>query len=95
MPKPRQVTRTVRVTVAHVMICDVEAGDVYVDEFTLPGTYKNDSTMLKIIKKNEETEQLKPVKITGKEEKKVLYGMLESEFLKYAKELPPRKEKKK
>lgn len=90
MARTPMVTRTITTTKAKVMMCDVEAGDVTVEEVTVPRTYKNDDALLKVIKSAYETEQLKPVSIVSSEVIETLYGMTEQEFIENAKVLPPR-----
>ena len=90
MARTPMVTRTITTTKAKVMMCDVEAGDVIVEEVTVPRTYKNDVALLKVIKEAYETDQLKPVSIVSTEVIETLYGMTEQEFIENAKVLPPR-----
>lgn len=84
------VTRTVSATVVKVMCVDIKEQTAFTTEITLTGTYKDNADILKTLKKNDSSE-LVYAAIISTEVKETLYGMTESEFMKYAKELPPRK----
>ena len=57
---------------------------------TLTGSFKDNADILKAIKKQFDG-QVVYAAVVNVEEKETLYGITESEFMKYAKELPPRK----
>ena len=56
----------------------------------MTGSFKDNADILKAIKKQFDG-QIVYAAVVNVEEKDTLYGMTESEFMKYAKELPPRK----
>ena len=90
MARQRMVTRTVDVTRAEVMTLDVSNADVFTTVYEVNGIFKDNDSILKAVKKLYETETFKCVAVTGVETVERLYGMLESEFIKIAKVLPPR-----
>ena len=89
MARERMITRTVEITVAHVMCLNVETAEVSTKPFTVTGK-QEEKTLLKTLKKQCETESFKLVAITEVTTYEKLYGMPESEFIALAKELPPR-----
>ena len=84
------VTRTVVVTVAKVMCVDVTTAQVQVTNLELSGSFDTTEATMKAIKKLYETDTFKCVSVQEVEEKEVLYGMKEVDFIKLAKVLPPR-----
>lgn len=90
MARVRMVTRTVVVTVAEVMCVDVTTAEVQIKKLEMSGSFADNDTLLKAIKKQHENDSFKCVAVQGTEEKEVLYGMEEIEFIKLAKVLPPR-----
>lgn len=90
MARVRMVTRTVVVTVAEVMCVDVTTAEVQIKELELSGSFSDNETLLKAIKKLYENNSFKCVAVQEVTEKEVLYGMEEIEFIKLAKVLPPR-----
>lgn len=91
MAKKPQVTRTIPTTKAILMVADIQAAEFHNVEVNLPRTYKDDDSIIKAARPLVETEpNLKVVSVSHVEVAEQLYGMPESEFLKYAKVLPPR-----
>lgn len=90
MARVPMVTRTIVATKANVMCLDVQAGEPFNKEITVPRTYKDTESLLKKVKPLIETETIKAVHIVDAEEIETLYGMTEQEFIQYAKVLPPR-----
>lgn len=91
MSKKPQVTRTIPTTKAVLMVADIEAAEFHSVEVNLPRTYKDDDAIIKAARPlAETTPNLKVVSVAHVEVIEQLYGMPESEFLKYAKVLPPR-----
>ena len=84
------ITRTVTATIANVMVVEIKTAKAYTTQIALTGSYKDNNDILKTLKKND-NEELVYAAIVSTETKETLYGMPESEFMKYAKELPPRK----
>lgn len=90
MSRERMITRTVTATIANVMVVEIKTAKAYTTQIALTGSYKDNNDILKTLKKND-NEELVYAAIVSTETKETLYGMPESEFMKYAKELPPRK----
>lgn len=90
MARVPMVTRTITTTKAIVMCVDVEAGEPFNKEVTLPRTYKDNESLLKTVKPIIETETIKAVHIVDKAEIETLYGMAEQEFIEHAIVLPQR-----
>lgn len=90
MARERMVTRTVVVTVAEVMCLDVTTAQVEIKDLEISGSFDNNESILKVIKKLHETDTFKCVAIQDKHEKELLYGMKEIDFIRLAKVLPPR-----
>ena len=90
MARVPMVTRTITTTKAIVMCVDVEAGEPFNKEVTVPRTYKDSESLLKTVKPIIETESIKAVHIVDKTEIETLYGMTEVEFIEHATVLPER-----
>ena len=90
MARERMVTRTVTLTVVDVMCLDVTNAQVQVETYELGGSFADFDSILKVVKKLYETDTFKCVAVQGANEKEVLYGMSEQEFITLAKILPPR-----
>ena len=93
MARERMVTRTVMVTVAEVMCLNVTNAEVQIIKYEMSGTYADTNALLKALKKVYETEEHKLVAVQEVDEKEVLYGMKEVDFIKLATILPPRSSK--
>ena len=94
MARVPMVTRTITTTKAIVMCVDVESGEPFNKEVTVPRTYKDSESLLKTVKPIIETESIKAVHIVDKTEIETLYGMTEQRFIEYASVLPGRTDKK-
>ena len=68
---------------------DTQSQEVKDIEFTLPRTYKDEATLLKVVKKVYEDDVTKIVYIKDVETVETLYGMLETDFIQSAKILDP------
>lgn len=90
MARTPMVTRTIVTTKAVIMCLDVEAGEPFNKEVTLPRTYKDEKALLKKVKPLVETDTIKAVHVVDTEEVETLYGMTEQEFIENAQILPPR-----
>lgn len=90
MARTPMVTRTITTTRANVMCLDVQAGEPFNKEVTVPRTYKDNDSLLKTVKPLIETETIKAVHIVEKTEIETLYGMTEQEFIRHASVLPER-----
>lgn len=86
------VTRTITETVCEVMGVNVDTADVFTMSLTISGTYGDDTNaMLKECVKVYENAPNKFVKVISYSTRETLYGMPESDFMVFAKILPPRK----
>lgn len=90
MARVPMVTRTITTTKANVMCVDVEVGEPFNKEVTVPRTYKDNDSLLKTVKPLIETETVKAVHIVAKTEIETLYGMSEQDFIEHATVLPER-----
>ena len=84
MARTRVVTRTIVGTEYTVMTVNTVAGAVGTAKYTLTGEKFSDEKALKKLQKLYDTDTEKLVSITGKESVDCIYGMLESDFVKYA-----------
>lgn len=89
MARERMVTRTVSQTTYTVMCLDTTTAEVSKRDFALGGNLDNNAA-LKLLRKREETDNLKLVAIVATRNDEILYGMPEADFIRYAKVLPPR-----
>ena len=88
MARERMVTRTIEVLVAEVICLDVTTVETSIQHLELTGTGAlSNEKLLKLFKKNYETETFKVVAIQSTTIREELYGMRELEFLKYAHKL--------
>lgn len=84
------VTRTIVTTKVVALGMDIETCEPGNKVFILPRTYKDDKAIMKELDKSTEEENFRCVKICSTEIIETLYGMTEAEFIRAAKELPPR-----
>ena len=89
MARKRMVTRTVTGTEAEIQIVTISASEITTIKHTVGGEFTNNDKLLKAIKKEVETEDIKVLQILTITKIDKCYGMLESEFIKLAKELDP------
>lgn len=95
MKKEKMVTRSFKVTKATVMVVDIASCEVETRVALLSGWFTDDDELLNECKNQLETQLLKVVSVTYKEEFEKLYGMPENEFITHATELEPRTKKDK
>ena len=89
MARQRMVTRTVTGTKAEVQIVSISASEITTISATVGGEYADNDKLMKAIKKSIETADIKVLQIMSSEKIDKCYGMLESDFIKLAKELDP------
>ena len=89
MARQRMVTRTVTGTKAEVQIVSISASEITTISVTVGGEYTDNDKLMKAIKKQTETADIKVLQIMTSEKIDKCYGMLESDFIKLAKELDP------
>ena len=95
MARERMVTRTISTTTIDVLVINIETSEVGTKHFVLgQNMIKDEKAMLSNAQDmlNIETGNAlwKCVAVKGLKEQETLYGMPESDFIKYAKVLPPR-----
>lgn len=95
MARERMVTRTISTTTIDVLVINIETSEVGTKHFVLgQNMIKDEKTMLSNAQDMLNTETgntlWKCVAVKNIKEEETLYGMTESDFIKYAKELPPR-----
>lgn len=95
MARERMVTRTISTTTIDVLVINIETSEVGTKHFVLgQNMIKDEKTMLSNaqVMLNTETGNAlwKCVAVKNVKEEETLYGMPESDFIKYAKVLPPR-----
>lgn len=90
MARVRMVTRTITATVVRALVANLEENTLVTKELKIGGRFEdtNAKDFQKAIKLAYPDEIIAKVLEMWYEE--TLYGMLESDFLKYAKVLPPR-----
>ena len=91
MARVPQVTRTIQTTKVSVLCMDIENETPIKKDVVLPRTYKDDSHVLKSVKKMLDGDKLIAVRVLSTEVEEKLYGMSEQKFVELADELPPRK----
>ena len=89
MARKRMVTRTVTGTEAEVKVVVISKDEITNIKVTVGGEFTDNDKLLKAIKKETETEDLKVLAIVNTTKIDKCYGMLESDFIKLAKELDP------
>ena len=93
MARIPMVTRTIQTTTATVLCLNIKEGEPFNKEVVLPRTYKDEKSMMKVVEKLVNTEDVKAVHIVHTEVNETLYGMTEQEFIQKAQVLPPRMKK--
>lgn len=89
MARKRMVTRTVTGTEAEIKVVVISKDEITTIKATVGGEYTDNDKLLKAIKKETETDDLKVLSLISATKIDKCYGMLESEFIKLAKELDP------
>lgn len=91
MARIPMVTRTIQTTTANVLCLNIKDGEPFNKEVVLPRTYKDEKSMMKVVEKVINTDEVKAVHIVHTEVNETLYGMTEQEFIAAARVLPDRK----
>lgn len=89
MARIKMVTRTIEATKAEVKVVSISSDEITTITTNVSGIYTDtsDPTLLKLIKKQTETEDLKVLKVIALTDASELYGMTEAEFMSKAKVL--------
>lgn len=90
MARESVVTRTIETTKATVKVANLTTSTIEDVTVTLPRTYKNDDAIMKAVAKTLPAHQ-KPLTVVTAKVDSAIYGMSETDFLKYAKVMPDRK----
>ena len=85
MARKPMVTRTIITTKANVLCLNIITGEPFNKVVTLPRTYKDDKSLLKMVSAVINNDEQKAVHIVDKEEIETLYGMSEQDFIENAK----------
>lgn len=91
MARIPMVTRTIQTTTATVLCLNIKEGEPFNKEVILPRTYKDEKSMMKVVEKVINTDDVKAVHIVHTDVNETLYGMTEQEFIAAARVLPDRK----
>lgn len=91
MARVPMVTRTIQTTTANVLCLNIKEGEPFNKQVVLPRTYKDEKSMMKVVEKVINTDDVKAVHIVNTEVNETLYGMTEQEFIYFARVLPDRK----
>ena len=89
MARIKMVTRTIEATKAEVKVVTISTDEITTINSTVSGIFTDptDATLLKLVKKQNETEDLKVLKVIAVSDASELYGMTEEDFIKSAKVL--------
>ena len=87
--REKMVTRSMKVTVANVLMVNLETQATETQAIQMPNTYADDAKLMKALTKSYEGSTLKPVHVVSSTIHEKLYGMSEKAFLENAKELDP------
>lgn len=87
MARAPMVTRELIGTEANVLVVDTVNATTDYRDFTVPGKYKTTENLLKAIKKVNETDTYRIVKVIDSKEVHKLYGMPIAQFYSHAIEL--------
>ena len=90
MARKPMVTRTIVSTQVNVLCLNLVTTEPFSKLITLPGTYKDEKTIMKQVSAEVDNKEVKAVNVLDKEIIKKLYGMSEAKFIKNAEELPAR-----
>lgn len=92
MARTPMVTRTIQTTKANVLCLNIVEGEPFNEVVTLPRTYKDEKTLMKMVGKVINTDSIKAVHVVDTKVEETLYGMTEADFITNAKILPKREQ---
>lgn len=84
MARKPMVTRTITTTKANVLCLNIISGEPFNMVVTLPRTYKDEKSLLKMVSSVIDNDEQKAVHVVDKEEVETLYGMSEQLFIEHA-----------
>ena len=85
MARKPMVTRTITTTKANVLCLNIVSGEPFNTVVTLPRTYKDEKSLMKMVSSVIDNDEQKAVHVVDKTEVETLYGMSEQEFINNAK----------
>ena len=89
MARAKMVTRTITATKVEAQIVTISASEITTIKVTVSGEFDDTEKLLKAVKKQTETADIKVLQVLTSKKIEKLYGMLETDFLAQAKELDP------
>lgn len=92
MARIPMVTRTIQTTKANVLCLNIVEGEPFNEVVTLPRTYKDEKSLMKMVEKTINTDSVKAVHVVDNKVEETLYGMSEADFIANAKILPKREQ---
>ena len=92
MARIPMVTRTIQTTKANVLCLNIVEGEPFNKVVTLPRTYKDEKSLMKMVEKAINTDSAKAVHVVDTMVEETLYGMTEADFIANAKILPKREQ---
>lgn len=92
MARIPMVTRTIQTTKANVLCLNIVEGEPFNKVVTLPRTYKDEKSLMKMVEKTINTDSVKAVHVVDTKVEETLYGMSEADFIANAKILPKREQ---
>ena len=90
MARERMVTRTINEYQINALCVDTLKAELSEQSVKLTGEYKDETEILETLQKRYNLDTFKVVSVKSVTIVEKLYGMSELDFIKYAKELPPR-----
>ncbi len=89
MARPRRVTRYMKMTSAEVLVINTKTEKTSIETIEVSEAVEGDA-LLKKCRAKRDTEEEKVIKVKSFTHTRKLYGMLEDDFLKYAKVMEKR-----
>lgn len=90
MARVSMVTRTIVATNCTALCINVETAEPFNKVYTISKAPDDEKKLIKMLQKMEDDENVKVVHVVDTEVEEKLYGMPETDFIKYAEVLPPR-----
>lgn len=87
--REKMVTRSMKVTVAQVLMVNLDTQETATTPVNMANVYKDDKTLMKALNKVYEGTSTKPVHVLSTQVIEKLYGMTEKQFIDNAIELDP------
>lgn len=93
MARTPMVTRSITITQANVLCLNTLTAEPFNKLVSFPRTFKDEKSLMKKVREEVDTDDVKAVHIVHKEESEFLYGMEEQLFIKMATILDPKTRK--